>query len=196
MRNLLACCLVCLAAAACSVCPDNAAAQTGSRPPGTSTAETRPADEETLLRALLDEVRQLRVVLQRTTVVTQRFQSTLERVRSQQARVDVLTREIEGVRLQLSNTEFARKQSEERAKELEERLSQEQDARLHAALESQSREFSRTLNLQAAQEERQREREAQLTAQLQIEQLKLGEINSRLDSLERELADLSDAKGQ
>lgn len=191
MRKLLYCCLIGLAVT-CFAYPINAPAQTGSRTQ--TAAEARPSGEEALLRALLDEVRELRLALRRMTAVTYRFQSALDRVRSQQARVDAMTREVDGVRLQLSNMRASRTQLEERAKELEERLRQEQDAKLRAALEVQLKEFRRILSLQASQEERHREREAQLTTQLQTEQFKLGEINSLLDSLERELADVSDAK--
>ncbi|MFL6209947.1 MAG: hypothetical protein ACJ74W_13910 [Pyrinomonadaceae bacterium] len=169
----------------CFACATHASAQTVDHAQTGSAAVATDVGEAALLRSLLAEMRQLRLTLQRTTAATYRFQLILDRMRLQQGRVDMLTRDLEGARLQLANAQFAQTQYAARAKETEEQLGQEQDAKRHAILEQQLKEFKRLAGVQAQQEERFREREAQLTAQLQTEQLKLDGLNTQLDNLEQ-----------
>jgi hypothetical protein len=174
-------------------CPTRMSAQTANRAPASSTIEVRTQAEELLLRTLVDEVRQLRLTLQRTTLGAYRFQLSFERLRLQQARVDSMTRELESVRLQLDNTKFTRTQFGARAKETQEQLDQEQDVKRRGVLEQQIKEFKRMLSTQTQQEERQTERQMLLHTQLQAEQLKLSDLNNQLDYVERELTTASNA---
>lgn len=174
-------------------CWPNAAGQTANRSIATLNTETKTEDEE-LVRTLVEEVRQLRLTLQRTTVGAYRFQLAFERLRLQQGRVDSLTRQMESLHLQLDSTKFARTQFEARAKDTQEQLDHEQDAKRRAVLEQQLKEYKRILGTQTQQEQRQRDREIVLTGQLQAEQLKLSDLNNQLDNLERELMSLSNAK--
>jgi hypothetical protein len=112
-RNPLLKALV-VAALACFIATTSAFGQTA-RP-----AEPPRDDERQVLRALLDEVRQLRLALQRANVVSHRLQVMLERIRLQQARVDSISRALEGVRSRLADLRAARPQMEEQVKFAEE----------------------------------------------------------------------------
>ena len=175
----------------CLFCPQDVSAQTGNRSLATSTIEANAKDEALLLRTLVDEVRQLRLTLQRTTLGAYRVQFAFERQRLQQGRVDSATQEVATLRLQLDNTKFTRTQFLERAKEIQGQLDQEQDAKRRTMLEQQLKEFKRISSSQSQQDERQREREMLLTTQLQADQIKLNDLTYQLDNLERELTTLS-----
>lgn len=140
------------------------------------------------LRALLDEVRQLRLTLQRTSLNTTRAQLAFERMRLQRSRVDVLLREVESVRAQRESVREALAQAANRFKELEEQTGHASDAALRARFERQLGLSKQVLNAHTRREEQLREREEQLTAQLQAEQAKLGELEDQLGNLERELS--------
>jgi len=171
----------------CLSCPKDIWAQTGSRSLAPSATETNAKDEGVLLRALVDEVRQLRLTLQRTSLAAYRLQVVFERQRLQQGRVDSATRELQTLRLQIDNAKFSRTQFVERAKETQEQLDQEQDQKRRNMLEQQLKEFKIIMSTQSQQDERQRDREVLLTTQVQAEQLKLDDLTNQLDNLEREL---------
>jgi chromosome segregation ATPase len=160
-------------------------AQQASQP--VAPAQAGQSDQMQMLQALLDEVRQLRLALQRNNLTAYRAQILLERLRAQQERVDRLTRELEALRNELVESKTHQAQMTEMLKGIENRLNQETDQARRNELEMEQRLIKTQLEQQAQRDERQREREAQLMAQLQIEQAKLEEINSRLDALENEL---------
>jgi chromosome segregation ATPase len=140
------------------------------------------------LRALLEEVHQLRLTLQRTSLNTTRAQLAFERMRLQRSRLDVLLREVESVRAQRDSVREALAQAGDRFKELEEQTGHASDAALRARFERQLGLSKQVLNAHARREEQLRERDAQLNAQLQAEQAKLGELEDQLANLERELS--------
>jgi hypothetical protein len=182
--------------AICLFCRIDISAQTRNPSLATVTIEANAKDENAkdevaLLHKLVDEVRQLRLTLQRTTLGAYRVQFAFERQRLQQARVDAATQQVATVRVQLDNTKFSRTQFGERAKETQAQLDQEQDAKRRNLLEQQLKEFKRLLSTQAQQEERQSVREILLTTQLQADQIKLDDLTYQLENLERELAALS-----
>jgi hypothetical protein len=68
-----------------------------------------PQEDRQVLRALLDEMRQLRLTLQRANAVNHRMQITVERLRLQQGRVDSIARSLENVRSRMTDLKTARK---------------------------------------------------------------------------------------
>jgi SMC interacting uncharacterized protein involved in chromosome segregation len=171
----------------CLFCSKDVHAQPVSNALAPSAIEPKAKDEVVLLRTLVDEVRQLRLTLQRTVLSAHRFQVVLERHRLQQGRVDSVTQELQTLSLQRDNAKFARTQFVERAKQAQEQLDLEPDLKRHNMLEQQLKEFKIILSTQSQQDDRQRERETLLNTQLQVEQLKLDDLTNQLDSLEREL---------
>ena len=152
------------------------------------TTDVLQGSEKQTLRALLDEVRQLRLALQRTSLTTTRAQLAFERMRLQRGRLDALLREVESVRSQLLSVRDALSQAAERVKELDELTGQTSDASLRARFERQLNLSKQVLNSHTRREEQLRERDTQLTAQLNIEQAKLVELEDQLTNLERELS--------
>lgn len=153
-----------------------------------SPADALPGGERQMLRALLEEVHQLRLALQRTSLTSTRAQLAFERMRLQRGRLDALLREVEAVRSQLLSVREAVAQTTERVKELEDLNSQTSEAALRTRFERQLNLSKQVLNSHTRREEQLRERETQLTAQIQIEQAKLGELEDQLANLERELS--------
>lgn len=149
--------------------------------------ESSPDEDRQVLRALLEEMRQLRLALQRTQVISQRIQVTLERMRLQQAHADSLTRALESVRGRLSEIRGARPRMEEQIKDGEELMSQAVDANRRAEMEAQIKEGKGRLGMLAREEEQSRQREAQLSAELQSAQAKLSDLDGQLDNMMREL---------
>ena len=156
-------------------------AQTGNR-----AAETTP-DEQPVLQALLSEVRQLRLTLQRANLNVFRAQIMIERLRTQQERVDRLARQLEENQNEITGSSLSRSQLTERSQDLESQIKAEQDASRRAQLEAQSKELKYIMDQQTDQETQLRARQAQLSTQLQTERAKLDEIDSRLEILEREM---------
>jgi chromosome segregation ATPase len=136
---------------------------------------------------LLDEVRQLRLALQRANVVSHRLQVTLERVRIQQARVDSISRALEGVRSRLADLRAARPQMEEQIKYAEDLAGSTAGENRRAELEQQIKEMKGRLGVWAREEEQARAREAELSSESQVEQAKLGDLHNQLENMVREL---------
>jgi hypothetical protein len=155
---------------------------------GSPSADILPGGERQTLRALLDEVHQLRLALQRANLTSTRAQLAFERMRLQRARLDTLLREVESVRSQLLSLREALAQTTDRIKETVEQIVQTPEAALRARLERQLTLSKQVLHSQTRREEQFRERETQLAAQVQIEQAKLGELEEQLGNLERELS--------
>jgi hypothetical protein len=150
------------------------------------TAETTAGDQQ-VLQALLSEVRQLRLTLQRTNLSVFRAQIMIERLRMQQERVDRLARQLEENQNEFTGSALSQSQLTERSKELESQIKLEQDAGRRAQFEAQYKELKYIMDQQTERETQLRARQAQLTVQLQAERTKLDQIDSRLEALEREL---------
>jgi predicted nucleic acid-binding Zn-ribbon protein len=151
-----------------------------------------PAKDDAVLRALLDEVRQLRIALQRSQLGLYRAQLVIERLRVQQQRVDRLTEELEGVKEELSNLKLSLPGMEEMLKDLEGQLAREPDPQRRSQLAEQVRGFKLSMEQRAPHEQRLSERQNDLNMKLQVEQAKLAELNNKLEEWEKEL-ELPDA---
>ncbi len=151
------------------------------------TTEPSRDDSGQLLRALLDEVRELRVALQRANVASYRLQVTLERLRLQQSRVEVASRALEGVRSRLSDLKASRPQLDEQIKSVEDLMNTTADPNRRSQLEQQLREMKTHQSLRVRQEEQSRARESELVLEFQLEQAKLNDLNNQLDDLVRQL---------
>ena len=149
-------------------------------------AEASTDEDRQVLQALLEEMRQLRLAIQRTQVVSQRIQVTLERIRLQQAHVDSLARSLESVRSRLVEIRSARPRMEDQIRDMEESMNQV-DANRRAEMETQIKEGKGRLSILAREEEQIRQREAQLSADLQFAQAKLSDLDNQLDNMMHEL---------
>src|SRR5260370_31586003 len=101
--------------------------------PGT----TDSIQDKGTLQALLTEVRQLRLALERSTSVVPRIQLAFQRLQLQQDRVDRLSKQLQDSHKQTAATGVGKARVVASIQQLEVRISQEQDPTRHRALESE-----------------------------------------------------------
>ena len=92
-----------------------------------SVNQSQPADNGQTMQALLNEVRQLRLAIQRSNLNAYHAQVTFERVRMQQQRVDRLNEKLSETREQIARMKMEGAQLPEYARGIESKLSQETD---------------------------------------------------------------------
>lgn len=150
-------------------------------------ASSTQDEDRRVLKTLLEEIRTLRLALQRTNVLSQRIQVTLERMRLQQARVDSITRSLQTIRSRLLEMSRTRLQTENDIKNDEEQTPTAPTPDARAGLELQIREAKKRLVLLAREEEEERGRELETSNELQSAQARLSELNKQLDTFMRDL---------
>jgi chromosome segregation ATPase len=167
----------------CLIFPVAATAQNGQ----SADQPAASADEPSVIRALLNEVTLLRMILQQTNFTGTHAQILVERIRVQQERVERLTRDLENIRDQIGETKLQQLKSAETLREVETQLSREQISARRNDLLLQQRLLRFEVEKFNQQEQRLRDREAQMAAQVRIEQSRLDELTDKLDTLERDL---------
>jgi len=150
-------------------------------------AKTAQGDNEQTMQALLNEVRQLRLAIQRSNLSAYHAQLIIERMRSQRQHVDRLAERLRDTRDRIANGKIPQAEFQHELKKIERLLSQEGDAERRQDLEERQDIFKTRLAALAKEETRLQEAESQLNAQLQIEQARLAELDDQLDALRREL---------
>lgn len=151
-------------------------------------AQPAQSSGEQTLQALLSEVHELRLAIQRSNLNTYHAQITIERMKLQQQRVDRLMAQLGEVRNQLATTRKSLSgMSPEDFKRAEMELAQETDPGKRAEREGAIRNAKDVFEELTEKEQQQREAETQINALLQLEQARLNELNERLDILQREL---------
>jgi hypothetical protein len=157
------------------------------QPPPSGSSQSAQGENPQTMQALLNEVRQLRLAIQRSNLSAYRAQIIIERTRSQQQRVDQLSEKLREMRERIDEMKIPQSESQDRLKKIESQLSEERDANKRRELEELQDEGKTRLKLLAQDEARRREQEAQLASQLQVEQARLAELNDQLDALQHEL---------
>jgi chromosome segregation ATPase len=139
------------------------------------------------MQALLNEVRQLRLAIQQSTLSVYRAQVIVERMRSQQQRVDRLNERLREIRDRIANWKMGQSDMQNEMKMIEGRINRATEAAERANLEEHQERMKTRLASMAQENTRLLEQESQLAAQLNIEQARLTELNDQLDALQREL---------
>jgi hypothetical protein len=154
-------------------------------------AKDAQGDNEQAMQALVNEARQLRLAIQRSNLSAHHSQVVIERMRSQQQIVDRVADRLRWAREEASRFRMwmpmQQAEIQNRLKGIEADLSETLDAKTRRAKEGELELTKQRLGMMGQEETRLRENESQLTAQLQIEQAKLAELNDQLDALQREL---------
>ena len=145
--------------------------------------QSLPSDNGQPMQALVNEVRQLRLAIERSNLSAYQAQVTLERIRWQQPRVDRLNEKLEKVRAEIAELRSRQASASEDIKNIENELRKETDPGKRRELE-QALLMLKHQPEELVQFERQ---ESQLLAQLQPEQARLNELNERLDAAQKEL---------
>src|SRR5216684_1309539 len=136
------------------------------------------------IQNLLGEVQQLRLAIERSTLLGARTQIALQRIQIQEARTRQLEQEANGLRTQADAFTTSRSGLEAHLKGSEERLPRVLDPKERQAMESNIEDEKRSVAILVAREQQARTREAEATAQLRSEQGKLQDLLSRVDEME------------
>jgi hypothetical protein len=140
------------------------------------------------LRALLEEVRQLRRDLQITSVAAQRVQIMLYRLQLQDAAVARAARQVEETHGKLADVAAKRQRVALNIKETEELRKRSPDSAEARSMEESFLPEQKRQDEQLAKEEQTlRDREGEVAAQLRVEQEKLDSLRALLDQLDHTL---------
>jgi septal ring factor EnvC (AmiA/AmiB activator) len=163
--------------------------------PAQETKSVAATTDKPTIEALLLEVRQLRLALERSTSLVPRIQLAAQRFQLQQTRVDRLSTELRDFRTKMAE-ESAHKADELR--QLQAMLNETKDTSERARLESAVRERTAMSQQESPVEQQRMAQEAELASQLQREQGTLRELSDQLDTLDKKLQESPDpcAKGQ
>jgi hypothetical protein len=148
--------------------------------PGTATNRTGRTQEQ-LMQELLNEMRQLRLAFQRLSLTSYRTQVMMERLRLQQEQVSRINTELSAVRGKLGEVRAQNSRMQSVMGDAEDKVDSgisppsEVNA-IKAALE-EFKKLEQTLV----------DREIELSNELNTERGNLGDLNQRLDALEREM---------
>jgi hypothetical protein len=140
------------------------------------------------LPALLNEVRLLRLAMERSATVSPRIQLLTSRMALQDERVYRFARQAESVRDELDRVTFQNREFATRAKQMEELLALEADPAKRREIEEAQRFMKSEAELQNSREQLLRARESEAATLLATEQTRWMELSQALDELERMLA--------
>jgi chromosome segregation ATPase len=146
------------------------------------------ADDKQTMQELLAEVRMLRQALQtvqRMSIDTYRSQLLVDRIRVAHEDIRRLTDALNGTRDTLAKTQSTIPQFIERQKLLESLYQAEVDIKRRTELEFEMRRAKESIELYKSQIEPLKEREQQLTNELNTAKAKAEDLENRLDVLER-----------
>jgi septal ring factor EnvC (AmiA/AmiB activator) len=150
-----------------------------------------PPPETQALQTLLNEVHQLRVELQTTTITTQRVQIVLYRLMSQTALMTSAASHLEDLRSSLAKVQSERKEIAARQQRLEESLHAVGDNNERKSIEGILTETKALVERLTADEQRIQSRVIDAENQHRAEQAKLAELQDQLDRLDRVLDNLT-----
>jgi hypothetical protein len=139
------------------------------------------------IQALLAEVRQLRLALEKSTSVVPRIQLALQRIQTQQDAVQRAAQQMDGLRDRLAASAGRQAAQASRLKAIESEVGREQDLVRRTALESELKQLKMVKDQPQEEELQLRAREGEISGRLRSEQAKLDELYEGLSALERML---------
>jgi hypothetical protein len=139
------------------------------------------------LQALVTEIHQLRLAVERTGAATPKIHITLLRLQLQEQRVTRISEQLADVRKQIAASSERNPFPSTFIQSLNTKLDQEQDATRKKAIEEQVHQMTAMMEQQGRMLQQMRTQEAELAASLRIEQAKAEELNDHLAALERTL---------
>ena len=148
-------------------------------------AQTQTSDAT--IQALLSEVRQLRIVLERATAAGPRIQITLQRLLAQEQRVAALTQQHAAARDTAARLASLHARFVDNVRNMETRISAEQDAARKQALDLEGRAMAAQVEDHRQQAQQAQLRESELFGALRTETARVDELVQRLSVLEQSL---------
>jgi predicted nucleic acid-binding Zn-ribbon protein len=159
--------------------------QSTSTPSAPAARNAQASDEASALRALVEEVRLLRLALERSQRDAVLMQATVERLRLQQEAVNRLAQKLDDCRSELAAVEVGLARLPDHINDLERRMNGMEDATQRTLLESELKAAQMSLEDQKESANNQRQRAEQLKLKLHDEQQKLDELFERFTRYER-----------
>jgi chromosome segregation ATPase len=145
------------------------------------------APQADTLAALLAEVRQLRLALERSALLGVRMQLAAQRLSLQEQRVQQLAAQASAAQAQAARAAAELVQIAQHVERLEEAATQETDAQQRKNLSNEHSALKARLEQQTLAEQELRRRESELLHALQPEKARLDELSGKLDEFEREV---------
>jgi antitoxin component HigA of HigAB toxin-antitoxin module len=164
--------------------------QSPTAPPTAPAARHAEApDQAQVLRALLEEVRLLRVALERSQSTAVMMQVVVERLRLQQDSVNRLAQKLDDSRSELAALQLGLTRLPEHIADVERRMNGAEEPSQRTLLESEMKAAQLAYEDQRESANRQRQRVEQLKVQLQEEQRKLDDLFERFARFEQPPSD-------
>jgi chromosome segregation ATPase len=145
------------------------------------------AERDQTLHTLLAEVQQLRLAIERSTLLGTRTQVALLRIQMQEARAVRVSEDLDRVRGQLTELQNENGRNAERAKDLEGELSRATDPKYRKELEDVLKHHKQIVEMRTTTERQLRAREAELAGVAATEQSRLTDLHQRIEEMERAL---------
>lgn len=158
---------------------------------GAAFAQTAPPAPADTLQALLNEVHQLRLDLQATTVTAQRVQILLYRVQLQQAATARAASRADDAHSRLADAQKQTAAAAAAIRSLQDQAARNVDPKIARDLEAMLAEQKKRLEAWQPDEQQWQAREIDAQSQLRVEQAKLGELQDTLDRLDKALAKMA-----
>jgi chromosome segregation ATPase len=156
---------------------------------GVAAAQTAGLSDSATMQALLTEVRQLRMALERSALVAPRVQITLQRMAVQEQKVARMSQQLDDVRKQIEAEARNRTHINQELTQIEQQISRETDAERRKQLEHRISAMKAEGEDQSGVQQL-RAREAEIVSSLQSERGTLNELNDRLNAIDRLLGSL------
>ena len=151
-------------------------------------AQTPPPSDSSVIQALLSEVHQLRLAIERSKTLSPRIQLAVERLKLQQQTVARLSDQLDGVRRDIERMQSDQARAADHVKTVESELNQTTDPNKRTAMEGDLNSFKPEIERMQKAMDAQRAREADLGSRLRSEQATLDGLNDHLNQIERSLS--------
>jgi chromosome segregation ATPase len=139
------------------------------------------------VQALLKEVHELRVTLERSTMIGPRIQIVVERMKIQQGVVSALAKQADDAKQQFEQGVNVFNPMAGRVREIETQLLSQTDAAARKGLEGELKELKGHMERLQSMESSARARIADLESRTRIEQANLDVLNDKLNQIEKAL---------
>jgi len=137
------------------------------------------------LQALLSEVRQMRLTLEKSVSLAPRLQLLMQRAQMQDQKVARISQQLDELRKQISAETARQLNATQRLEKIEQEISSETDVEHRKQLEDMRAGLKMVAG--TGPEQQLRARESEIANSLQTEQAVLDELNGKLDAIERQL---------
>lgn len=151
-------------------------------------AQTPPPSDSSLIQALLSEVHQLRVAIERSNTLSPRIQLAVERLKLQQQTVTHISDQLDSVRRDLERIQSNQAGAAEHVQTLESEINQTTDPNKRLEIERNLTAFKFEIEQMQKSVDAMKNRSTDLGMRLRSEQATLDGLNDHLNQIERSLS--------